>query len=206
MAKPLSLTILYTANIRGDLALLPRLYTFMQQLQGEDRRTTLLLDLGASCAESVWHCRATGGRSTLVVLDGMGYQAANVEGILGCEDRDLLAQQVTLGLVDRAQDWAWQAPAGDPGVRATINPSAQPARLQILLRPADSTCIDGRVLSLQAVAAGQIGEARVELAKRARIAHAARHDLPPGTPPNPSIAGAVEFVESEARYYQTKGL
>ena len=33
MAKPLSLTILYTANIRGDLAQLPRLYTFLQQLK-----------------------------------------------------------------------------------------------------------------------------------------------------------------------------
>ncbi len=205
MAKPLSLTLLYTANIRGDLALLPRLYTFLQQLQGSDRRSTLLLDLGASCAEGVWHCRATGGRSTLIALDGMGYQAANVEGILGSDDREMLARQVTLGLVDRAKDWIWQAPGGDPGIRATLKPNVQPARLQIMLKPADSTHIEGRVLRLQAVETGQIGEARVELAEDARIVHAARHDLPPTTPPNPSIAGTVEFVESEARYFQKKG-
>lgn len=205
MAKPLSLTFLYTANIRGDLALLPRLYTFLQQLKGTERRRTLLLDLGASCADGVWHCRATGGRSTLIALDGMGYQAANVEGILGCEDRDLLAQQVTLGLVDRARDWTWRAPAGDPVIRATLKPNVQPARLQIMLKPADSTRIKGRILRLQAVETGQVGEARVELATDARIVHAARHDLPPATPPNPSIAGAVEFVESEARYYLKKG-
>ena len=145
MAKPLSLTLLYTANIRGDLALLPRLYTFLQQLKGTERRSTLLLDLGTSCAESVWHCRATGGRSTLIALDGMGYQAANVEGILGCDDRDALAQQVTLGLVDRAQDWIWQAPGGNLGIRATLKPNVQPARLQIMLKPADNTRLEGRV-------------------------------------------------------------
>ena len=33
MGKPLSLTLLYSANIAGDLALLPRLYTFLRQLQ-----------------------------------------------------------------------------------------------------------------------------------------------------------------------------
>ena len=202
MAKPLSLTLLYTANIRGDLALLPRLYTFLQQLQGTERRRTLLLDLGASCAESVWHCRATAGRSTLIALDGMGYQAANVEGILGSDDRDALARQVTLGLVDRARDWNWQSPAGDPGIRATLKPNVQPARLQIMLKPASVTRLEGRVLRLQAVETGQVGEVRVELAEDTRIVHAARHDLPPGTPPNPSIAGTVEFVESEARYYQ----
>ena len=205
MAKPLSLTLLYTANIRGDLALLPRLYTYLQQLQGKDRRRTLLLDLGASCANSVWHCRATGGRSTLIVFDGMGYHAANVEGILACEDRAALAKQVTLGLVDRARDWAWPtAPAGDPSIRAVIQPSARPARLQIVLKPADGTGIEGRVLHLQAVATGQIGEVRVELAERARVAKATRHDLPPGTPPNPSIAGTVEFVEAEAQLLERK--
>jgi len=206
MAKPLSLTLFYTGNIRGDLALLPRLYSFLRQLQGQDRRTSLLLDLGASCVDDVWHCHTTGGRSTLIVLDGMGYQAANVEGILGCEVRDLLARQVTLGLVDRARDWVWRAPAqSEPGIRATIKPSPGPSRLQIRLKPAAGTRMDGRVLSLQAVPAGQIGEVRVELAEEARIASSARHDLPPGTPPNATIAGTVEFVEAEARLLGRKG-
>ncbi len=95
----MNLSILYTANIRGDLALLPRLYTFLKSLQADLRQfapedesevmlcavqprpvQTLLLDLGDSCAPDVWHCAATGGRSTLIALDAMGYHAANVTG------------------------------------------------------------------------------------------------------------------------------
>ena len=33
MEKPLSLSLLYTANLRGDIALLPQLFTFLQRLK-----------------------------------------------------------------------------------------------------------------------------------------------------------------------------
>ncbi len=79
MEKPLSLTLRYSAGIGGDLALLPRMFTLIQQLRARANQPALLLDLGGTCADSVWHCRATGGRSALIVLDGMGYHAANVE-------------------------------------------------------------------------------------------------------------------------------
>ena len=100
MDEPLSLTLLYSGEIAGDLALLPRLYTFLQRLHPPQQQPTLLLDLGGSCANSAWHCRETGGRSTLIVLDGMGYHAANVAGALDREGRDKLAENVTMGLVD----------------------------------------------------------------------------------------------------------
>src|SRR5689334_10902814 len=113
-----SLTILYTANIRGDLELLPRLYTLIRQLKAqpivdEDEvmlcaieplaRRTLLLDLGNSCAPDVWHCVETEGRSTLLVMDAMGYHATNVSGILTRESRAKLdANFLKIALVDES--------------------------------------------------------------------------------------------------------
>ncbi len=205
MEESLSLTLLYTADIGGDLALLPRLHTFLQRLKPADSQPTLLLDLGGSCAETVWHCRATAGRSTLIVLDGMGYHTANVEGTLDAENRDKLAAQVTLALVDERHDWRYHLPSvRDPSIVATLRPLASATHLQIMMKPAENTRIDGSVLRLQAVSAGQVGEAMVGLRGGPRIASATVHDMPPDTPPNPSIAGAVDFVEAEARLFDRK--
>lgn len=201
MEKPLSLTLRYSAGIAGDLALLPRLFTFLQRLKAAEGQGALLLDLGGSCADSVWHCRATGGRSALIVLDGMGYHAANVEGGLDAENRGKLAEQVTLGLVDRHNHWRYRRASGREVIVA-LQPAAPDERLQVLLEPAASTRLDGKILRLQAVSRGQIGEAVVDLRGAPRLVSATVHEMPPDTPPNPSIAGAVEFVEAEARYYQ----
>ena len=205
MDKPLSLTLRYSANIAGDLALLPRLHTFLQRLGAADGARALLLDLGGSCAESAWHCRATGGRSALIVLDGMGYHAANVAGALDAANREKLAGQVTMALVDGARDWAYHLPpVRDPSIVVTLRPrhSNVAVRLQIALAPAAETRLDGNALRLREVGAGQIGEAVVDLRGQPRLVSAATHALPAGTPPNPTIAGAVEFVEAEACYYQ----
>ena len=153
MEKPLSLTLLYTGGIAGDLARLPRLHTYLQRLKRGHSGPCLLLDLGGSCSETVWHCRATGGRSALIVLDGMGYQAANVDGALTAEDRDKLAEQVTMGLVDRHNHWRislWAAAE----IIVALEPAAPDARLQIMLEPAESTRLDGKSLRLQAVGRG----------------------------------------------------
>ena len=202
MDEPLSLTMLYSANIAGDLALLPRLYTFLRQLQAPERRHTLLLDLGRSCRAAIPHCRETGGRSTLIVLDGMGYHAANIAGTLDRENRDKLAAIVTMGLVDERDDWLYHVPpARDRSIRVTLRPRDDGARLQIILQPAASTRIEGTALYLQAVGAGQVGEAVVDLRGAPGLLRACVHPMPPDTPPNPSIAGTVEFVEAEARFF-----
>ena len=151
MEKPLSLTLRYSANIAGDLALLPRMTTFLQRLGAEDGESALLLDLGGTCAESVWHCRATGGRSALIVLDGMGYHAANVAGALDAEHREKLAAQVTLALVDGVRDWAYHVPpVRDPSIVVTLRPRLLngAARLQIALAPSAETRIAGNALWL----------------------------------------------------------
>ena len=118
MEKPL--TLFYTANVRGQLDLLPRLHTFLRQLKAQPvddeftvmlcaveplQRQFLLLDLGAACADDVWHCAVTGGRSALIVMDAMGYQAANVSGYLTAEARTRLeANLLQLALLDETQD------------------------------------------------------------------------------------------------------
>ena len=54
---------------------------------------------------------------------------------------------------------------------------------------------------LATVSAGQVGAVAVDLQGHPRITSAGIHDMPPETAPNPSIAGTVDFVLSEARYY-----
>ncbi len=209
MAKPLSLSLIYSANLRGDIALLPRLFTFLQRLKQAAGPDSLILDLGKSCDGAVWHCRQTAGRSMLIALDGMGYHAANVAEALDATNRKQVAEQVTMALVDRANPWRYRLPqfadaSEDAGIRLTIMPSAMPARLQICLAPAERTRLDGHVLYLQNVCAGQVGTVSVDLRGSPRIRHRAIQDLPPDTPPNPSIAGAIEFIESEARFFHRK--
>ena len=94
------LTVLYTHNLRGDLDLLPRLYTLLQRLRSAAPGPCVLVDLGASCVPDVWPCNVTGGRSTLFVLDAMNYQAARVSDVLSPESLEQLAPQTMMALVD----------------------------------------------------------------------------------------------------------
>jgi len=207
MEKPLALTLLYTSNIRGDIHMLPRLYTFMQSLLPAQRQGTLLLDLGNACADEVWHCEITRGRSTLIVLDGMGYHVANVDSTLDPINRAKAEDVVTMGLVYAGRNWAYHIPpVTDETIQVTAHPIADDnLRLQIDLTPADMTQLDKRVLRLQDVSAGQVGVVQVDLTDNIpQLAGSTIHDLPANTPPNPTIVASVEFVESEARYFQKK--
>ena len=202
MEKPLSLTLLYTGKLAGDLALLPRLFTFIQQFKADGRQPTLLLDTGGSCADDVWHCRETGGRSTLMALDAMGYHAANVAGTLDHRNREKLAEQVTMALVDDGRDWLYRMPSlRDESISVRLRARDNEARLQIALSPAERTTIKGNAICLGAVGAGQVGEALVDLRGAPALIGARIQRMPPDTPPNPSIAATVEFVEAEARYF-----
>ena len=203
MEEPLSL--LYTANIAGDLALLPRLFTFIQQLKAGAPRPALLFDLGGSRSDAVWHCRETGGRSTLIALDGMGCDAANVADALDREARDKLAEIVTMGLVDETRCWRFQPPPdGMPIVRAALDAMDEADCLQIVLAPAAATRLEGRALFLRGVDKGEVGMARLDLRGGPRLVSARIHAMPPDTPPNPGIAGMVEFIEAEARLLARK--
>jgi hypothetical protein len=205
-----SLTVLYTANIRGDLAMLPRLYTFIQRLRHDHTvpQTTaerlLLLDLGGSCAPGIWHCDATEGRSTLIALDGMGYHAANVMGLLTAQSRARLPPTMRLALVDENHSWQ------DRNILVTCASNlATPAgagQITIILTGHNATHLDQNTLYLASVNAGQVGLAQVHTAHdgQATLTAHSIHTLPPHTPPNPTIAATVDFILSEARHYQRK--
>jgi len=198
MAAPLRLTLLVSGGIGGDLAQLPRLHTWLQRLRTAEG-LCLLLDQGGACQRASWHCRATGGRSTYIVLDGMGYHAANVAGVLEPSLYDSFAAQLTMALVGSGRAWQARLP-GQPqlGIDICLETRAG-KRLQLLLQPAPCTRLDGNILQIGAVKRGEIARIRLQLGVQPQLLDAERLHMAPRLPPSPSIAGTVEFVEAEAR-------
>lgn len=194
------LRILYTANLRGRIDLLPRLHTFIRRLrEGSDEMRVLLLDLGRSCDDSAWHCAATQGRSMLIALDAMGFDAANVSGQLDPAGRQRLQDNfLNLGLVDETHVW-------DRGgvVTALSDESIDPTALAVLLRPSTTTELKGRTLYLADILAGQVGDVTLQIIpKGVALIESATHDLPSTALPDPTIAAAVDFILGEARRFQ----
>lgn len=198
------LSIFYTARIQGDLALLPRLYTFIQQQITTLGVKPLLLDLGESCVPDVWPCGVTGGRSTLIVLDGMGYHAANVEGVLAEGERYKLSGAISLGLVDARYSWRYNVPpVQDDDIVVSLQPT--PAiGLNIVLASAPATTLQDRVLHLQAVQKRQLGIVKIDLRGEPQLQSQAVLDMSPNLSPDATISAAVSFVEDEARYLENR--
>lgn len=252
MEEPL--TILYTANLRGDLERLPRLHTFLRGLKNLPpadepdvmlcavepvARRILLLDAGNACAPDAWHCAATGGRSALIVLDAMGYQAVNVAGFLTAESRARLdANYLGMALVDEAHPWqsgTITVICGDNvGEHGGASPSQDSPNLQgegslRIVLPGDSPNpaknVEAKhaspapeippglrpsptenVIYLPPVAALQVGVIHVAWENHVPVIRARTTlDMPPSTPPDPTITSAVEFVLAEARRYGELG-
>jgi len=199
-----SLTIFYTYQIGGDLQLLPRLYSFLQQLKAQYDAKALLLDLGAACVPGVWHCDVTGGRSTLIVMDGMGYHAANVSGYLATGERRKLQSNISTGLVDAQHSWRYAVPpVRDEGI--IVSSKRSPAlTLCLIAAAAAATRLDKRSLHLQAVDKGEVGIVQLSLRPSPTITHRAMVAMPAQLKPDATIAATVEFVQDEARYYQNK--
>lgn len=215
------LTILYTANIAGDLSLLPALHTFIRQVKAQpadDEDTVricaaemlpqryLLVDLGGACAAEVWHCAVTGGRSTLMVLDAMGYRAANTTGYLAEDSRAKLEDNLMqLVPIDAMHAWS------DDTLLITVDATGASQSRQALhldLAPALATDFEQGILRLAAVQSGQLGMVRVASTNgngQLTITGRAIFNMPPQTHPDPTIAGTVDFVISEAQFYQRQG-
>ncbi len=193
-----SLTVFYTYGIRGQLDLLPRLYTFIRQLKHDLPPTdrTYLIDLGESCDSDVWPCAATGGRSTLFVLDAMGYNVANIAGQLTPESYKKLREQVMIHLVDTG------IPYADKGILFSTGQEETSAsdNLEILMEPAEAFQLVDNTLYLLPVEPGQVGVVQVVDGP----APFNIYPMPPGTAIDPTIAGAVDFVRDEARYYEKR--
>ncbi len=204
METPVTLELLYTHRIRGDLSLLPRLHTFITRLKAaRNPRPThrLLVDLGESCVDEVWPCTVTGGRSTLMVFDAMGYSAANVTSILDAESRDRLKENnIGVALIDDDHPHT----DSKSGVRFGTSRGESDAPLQIILLPSAPLKLVNKILYLPAIETNQVGSVSVSMGNEPELIEYAVHSLPASTLPNPTIAAAVEFVESEARYYESQ--
>lgn len=209
------LTILYTHNLRGDLDVLPRLYNFQRQLKAlyseavvqvcaDDPAAApgrvLLLDLGESCAPDVWHCDVTGGRSTLVLLDGMGYNAARVSDAPFL--RAKMGDGVSMALVDEAKPHVIE----DVIIATRDEATSAPYTLRIVLAASETTRLDGHTLHLAGLnSSQQVGTARLAfIVGRWTLTGDEIHELPKRTLPDPTITGSVDFVISEARYAQKR--
>src|SRR5690348_17158969 len=197
MSNPIHL--LYTSNLHGDLEMMPRLQTFIRQLKAlpiddEDEvmicavqpqaSRVIVLDLGHACAPDVWHCSATDGRSTLIALDAMGYQAANVTDALTPESRIRLRDNLLgMALVDPPNDWHHEdlhfvvRREGSQSLPASAYPP-----LNINLTPASTTQIASNTLHLADVRAGQVGTVQISfLTGSPRLIAHAVFDVPTNT-------------------------
>lgn len=197
----MQLTLLYTANLRGNMPLLPRLYTYLRRLQQQASGHTLLLDTGNACDASSWHCQLTGGRSALLVMDAMGYQAVNVSGFLTAAGRAKLAEN-RMGMAPLAAGDVWE----QDGVLITIEDQAvpQPHQLHVVLSSAAQTVMTHHQLQLAEIEGGQVGIVQIDSAGdngRLTITSAEVRTMPASTLPDPTITATVDFVLSEARYY-----
>lgn len=196
------LRILYTANLRGRIDLLPRLHAFIRRLREDsDGMRVLLLDFGRSCDDSAWHCAATQGRSMLIALDAMGFDAANVSGQLDPAGRKRLQDNfLNLGLVDETHMWR-----GSGVVAALSDESIDSTVFAILLRPSPTTRLEERTLYLAEILGGQLGDVTLQITpERVALIESATHDLPSTALTDPTIAAAIDFILGEARRFQQR--
>lgn len=205
MADPSCVTLLYTANLAGELALLPRLFTLIQQERRAADGPAILLDLGDTGSVESWVCRATQGRAPFLVLDSMGYDGAIIGGpeqtpIPLSALRHLLGQMIMPVIL-------WNRPflLTKQGVSLTLAPGHAPLPDQGLAIRIDRSA---RTLPAANDAAPVLGDvaqgvlARVDLRWPDGIVQAARWiSLDADTPADPTTAAVVELVESEARQY-----
>lgn len=213
----MNLRILYTANLGGNIEQFPRLHSFIRYLkalpldEGDEvmlcavqpvQARWLMLDLGNACAPDVWHCGATDGRSMLIALDAMGYNAANVANALTDESRERLkANLLDMHLVNVGTPWLDDT----IGVYANLPPTVTASALNIILTPAQKTFLDGSRLHLANVRGDQIGA--VVISMDGNIPNLLTHtiyDLPSTTQPDATISAAVDFILSEARLFKKK--
>ena len=178
--------VLVTANIQGELDMLPRLYTAIRRIKDSIDGTVLLIDTGRAWSPNSWICRATENRAPYIALDAMGYDAAVADG-LSPQEFDKVSAQVQMQLVV-------------PGVQ--FNFASNAVGLSFVPdESAETVSIQSARVRLPLPSQGAILHLKLE---NQTIAQQHTISITDTTPPDPTIAGAVEFIVSEARYYQKK--
>lgn len=203
MAEPLSITLLATANLHGNLALLPRLFTLIQHERRTSSGLVWLFDLGDTCALDAWICHATQGRAPFLVLDGMGYDAAVIGGPeqvpIPPSALRQLAGQISLSFAV----WNRVLRLTKRGITIHLTPGNPPLPdtgpvIRVDRSTAVLPVVGAASLTLGDVPPGHL--ARVDLSwPEWRVLSAQLIPVLPTTPPDPTVLGLVEFVEDEAR-------
>ncbi len=210
MSTP-SLTLLYTANLAGQLALLPRLFTLIRQVRVAADGPVALIDLGGSCAPDSWECMATEGRAALVVFDAMGYAAARLA--------ELESRRMSCVTAARLRD-SIQMPicaVESPCLPASVVWDVQGRRIGLAAGPTHlpqvdlSVCVgeschlnaEAGVLWLRPPPGGVLAWAEVAFASERPVAVTfGQQPVPDALRPDATIAAAVALVRDEARRHQ----
>lgn len=201
MTQPEIVSLLFTQNLQGDLRFLPRLSRVLMQLRIEDRRS-YTLDLGNSCTPGVWHCEATDGRSMLIALDGLNYNAANAEGLADHARPHLSRSLVSLKAVNAGHpDWIERVAL----VSSAPDGPIPGAEMTLVVKPNLEARVTDTVIEFPAVERYRIGRLRVRVdTVPFELVSVEMFDVPPTTPPDPVISGMIDFIEGEARHYQKR--
>ncbi len=220
------LTLLYTAALGGQLELLPRLFTRIEQERATIDGPIVLVDLGQSCQPGAWICEATGGRGMLVPMDAMGYDAFHIGPRDMLYTQPALVEQIRQIILTPLAAGPWLAPVNRGKLRLllvnapnmTTIAAAQDAQIDLIvgLRLGDSAQVEAswraphRLLLLDGgvVESGPIF-GRLDIVLMPEPPYIGIMDqtplaLSPDLIPNPTITGVVEFVQSEAHYAERK--
>ena len=198
-----SLTLLYTQDLGGDFNQAAQLGRWLREIRASFARgkRVLLLDLGNASAEDSWHHRLTGGRSTLFVLDALGFHAVNACGTVHGVISPALQEGFRMAILGPGGEFCDER--GERPIRCVVGPA--PTRkageaLCLSLSPAAETQLSDGVLSLERVPGGCVGRLELWLGDSgAQILESAVHPLPPRLQPEPSITATIELVLAEAR-------
>ncbi len=205
MSEASTVTLLYTANLEGRLALLPRLATLIQAQRRQAAGPVFLLDLGDTCALDAWVCPATEGRAPLTIMDGMGYDAVFISGPEKVTIPPAALRRLAEDIMMAVIIWGRAARLSRRGVTISAS-SGQPDPAPedpVVTVDRDAPClpdVGADRLVLGDVPHGSL--ACVVMDWPAWTVQDARLlPLEPHTPPDPTIGAIVELVENEARYY-----
>lgn len=198
-----SLTVFYTQNLRGNFSLAAYLGRWLRGLRSQYAAgmRTLLLDLGAASDPTSWHHQLTAGRSTLFVLDALGYHAINASGTLIAGTLSP-AIRTAYRLAILSPDCDWWDERGEFKVHCTVSElphQSETTALEISLTPAAETQLASGFLRLSHLPAGSVGRVQLRLQENnAEMVEQEVHPLPDDILPEPSISATVDFVLSEA--------
>lgn len=197
-----SLTVFYTQNLRGNFNLAAHLGRWLRDLRSQYAAgmRTLLLDLGAASDPKSWHHQFTAGRSTLFVLDALGYHAINASGTLTGTLSPAIRAAYRLAILSPDCDW-WDE-RGESKVHCTVSElphQSETTALEISLTPAAETQLASGFLRLSHLPAGCVGRVQLRLQENhAEMVEQEAHPLPDDILPEPSISATIDFVLSEA--------